>query len=81
MDPIDLLARIVAVMFEIAQVIANEISQASKGIIPPQAVGVFSVFILLILVRLGFDFTKKIVDVLLVIFGIYLILAVLPNFL
>jgi len=79
MDPIELLTNIVAIMFDLAQSIASEISAASEGIIPPEAVGVFSIVILLVLLRLGFDFTKKIVDILLVIFAIYLVLAILPN--
>ena len=79
MDPIELLANIVSIMFGLAESIASEISAASEGVIPPEAVGIFSLVILLALLRLGFDFTKKIVDILLVIFGIYLVLAILPN--
>jgi len=79
MDPIELLTNIVSIMFKLAESIASEISAASEGIIPPEAVGIFSLVILLLLLRLGFDFTKKIVDILLVVFGIYLVLAILPN--
>ncbi|HPR40970.1 MAG TPA: hypothetical protein PK718_00275 [Candidatus Methanofastidiosa archaeon] len=79
MDPIELLTNIVSVMFDLAESIASEISAASEGVVPPEAVGIFSLVILLALLRLGFDFTKKIVDVLLVIFCIYLVLAILPN--
>ncbi|MHC1599044.1 MAG: hypothetical protein ACXQT0_05675 [Candidatus Methanofastidiosia archaeon] len=81
MDPVSLLSNIVAIMFSLAQSIAQEISNASEGIIPAEAVGVFSVVILLVLIRAGFDFTKKVIDILLVISCIYLILAILPNFL
>ncbi|MBN1786103.1 MAG: hypothetical protein JW825_03820 [Candidatus Methanofastidiosa archaeon] len=79
MDPIDLLSNIVSIMFGLAESIATEISDASSGIVPPEAVGIFSLVILLALLRLGFDFTKKIVDILLVIFCIYLVLAIIPN--
>ncbi|MHC1605079.1 MAG: hypothetical protein ACXQTP_03815 [Candidatus Methanofastidiosia archaeon] len=79
MDPIELLTRIVQVIFELARSIAEEISHASEGIIPPDAVGVFSVVILLLLIRIGFDFTKKVVDILLIVFGVYLLLAIIPN--
>jgi len=81
MDPIEILTQVISFMFEIAQRIAEEISEASEGVIPPEAVGVFSMVILLVLLRFGFDFTKKIVDILLVIFVIYLFLAILPNIL
>ncbi len=79
MDPIDIISNVLVIMFDVAERVAAEISAASEGIVPPEAVGVFSIVILLVLLRLGFDFTKKIVDILLVIFIIYLALAILPN--
>ncbi len=79
MDPIDIISNVLVIMFDVAETVAGEISAASEGIVPPEAVGVFSIVILLVLLRLGFDFTKKIVDILLVIFVIYLALAILPN--
>ena len=79
MDPLAIISQVLAVMFSVAETVASEISAASEGIVPPEAVGVFSIVILLVLLRLGFDFTKKVVDILLVIFVIYLALAIIPN--
>ncbi|MCC7569375.1 MAG: hypothetical protein KO463_07170 [Candidatus Methanofastidiosa archaeon] len=79
MDPLAIISQVLAIMFNVAETVASEISAASEGIVPPEAVGVFSIVILLVLLRLGFDFTKKVVDILLVIFVIYLALAIIPN--
>ncbi|MDD4281110.1 MAG: hypothetical protein PHW58_02630 [Candidatus Methanofastidiosa archaeon] len=79
MDPLAIISQVLAIMFSVAETVASEISAASEGIVPPEAVGVFSIVILLVLLRLGFDFTKKVVDILLVIFVIYLALAIIPN--
>ena len=78
MEVTDLIISIITILIEVAKTIAGAISDLTKGFIPPDAVAPLSVLILLVVLKAGFDFTKKILDILIVIFLFYVILRILP---
>ena len=63
----------------LCEFIASLISEATAGFIPAGAVDEMGILILLVLIRAGFDFTKKILDILIVIFVIYLVIQLIPS--
>ena len=72
---------IVEMMMNICEMLAEMISQATAGIVPPDAVDELGILILLIILRAGFDFTKKIIEILIAIFAIYLLIQLIPSIL
>lgn len=80
-DAKELIMKIIEMIMTICELIAQVISQATQGFIPAGAVDEMGILILLILFRAGFDFTKKILDILIVIFAIYLVIQLLPSIL
>ncbi|MBU7045032.1 MAG: hypothetical protein HXS54_01235 [Theionarchaea archaeon] len=77
-DVSDFILRLIEMILSLCEFIATLISEATQGFIPPSAVDEMGILILLILFRAGFDFTKKILDILIIIFAIYLVLQLLP---
>jgi len=81
LDIQDLILRIVEMVMTLCELLATVVSDATAGFIPPGAVDEMGVLILLILLRAGFDFTKKILEVLIVIFAIYVVIQLIPSIL
>ncbi|MGC1122266.1 MAG: hypothetical protein WBA22_14340 [Candidatus Methanofastidiosia archaeon] len=80
-DAKELIMKIIEMIMTICELIAQVISQATQGFVPAEAVDEIGILILLILFRAGFDFTKKILDILIIIFAIYLVIRLLPSIL
>ncbi|MEA1993649.1 MAG: hypothetical protein U9N35_04560 [Euryarchaeota archaeon] len=81
MEITELILTIVEMMIDMAKLIAGAISDATAGMVPPDAVGPLGVLILLIILKAGFDFTKKVLDILIIVFLFYVLLRVIPTIL
>ena len=77
----EFILKIVEMMINICEMLAEMISNATAGFIPPDAVDEVGILILLIILRAGFDFTKKIIEILIAIFAIYLLIQLIPSIL
>jgi len=77
----EFIMRIVEMIMEICEIIADQISQFTSGLIPPDAVDELGILVIFIIVRAGFDFTRRIVEILIIIFAFYLFIQVLPSIL
>jgi len=78
MDITELVLTIIEMVVDIAKMIAGAISDATAGIVPPDAVGPLGILILLVILKAGFDFTKKVIDVLIIIFLFYVLIRIIP---
>ncbi|MCK4246906.1 MAG: hypothetical protein KAX04_00010 [Methanomicrobia archaeon] len=78
MEITELVLTIIEMMVDIAKMIAGAISDATAGIVPPDAVGPLGILILLVILKAGFDFTKKVIDVLIIIFLFYVLIRIIP---
>jgi hypothetical protein len=78
MDITELVLTIIEMMVDIAKMIAGAISDATAGIVPPDAVGPLGILILLVILKAGFDFTKKVIDILIIIFLFYVLIRIIP---
>ncbi|MCK4637733.1 MAG: hypothetical protein KAT49_07635 [Methanomicrobia archaeon] len=81
MDITELILGIIEMMINMAKMIAEAISDATAGIVPPDAVAPLGVLILLVILKAGFDFTKKVMDILIIIFVFYVLIRVIPTIL
>lgn len=79
MDIIELVISIIEMMIDMAKIIAGAISDATAGIVPPDAVAPLGILILLVILKAGFDFTKKVIDILIIIFLFYTLIRVIPT--
>lgn len=77
----EFIMRVVEMIMEVCELIADQISELTAGFIPPEAVDELGILIILLLVRAGFDFTRKIIEILIVVFVVYLIIQLLPSLL
>jgi len=73
--------KIVELIMEVCELIADQISELTSGLVPADAVDELGILVILILVRAGFDFTRKILEILIIIFAIYLLIQLLPSIL
>ncbi len=73
--------KIVEMVMEICELIADMISGLTSGLVPSEAVDELGILVILILLRAGFEFTKKVLEILIIIFAIYLLIQVLPSIL
>ncbi|KYK37106.1 MAG: hypothetical protein AYK18_10865 [Theionarchaea archaeon DG-70] len=73
--------KIVEMIMEICELIADMISGLTSGLVPSEAVDELGILVILILLRAGFEFTKKVLEILIIIFAIYLLIQVLPSIL
>lgn len=80
-DVTELIMKIIEMVMSICELLATIISDATAGFVPPAAVDEMGILILLILLRAGFDFTKRILEILIVIFAIYVIIQLIPSIL
>jgi hypothetical protein len=78
MDITELIVDIIEMIIDIAKLIAGAISDATAGIVPPDAVGPLGILILLVILKAGFDFTKRVLDILIIIFFFYVLLRIIP---
>jgi hypothetical protein len=77
----EFIMKVVEMIMEICELIAVQISELTAGFVPPDAVDELGILIILLLIRAGFDFTKRIVEILIIIFAIFLFLQLLPSIL
>jgi hypothetical protein len=77
----EFIMKIVEMVMDICELIADQISELTAGFIPPDAVDELGILIILLLVRAGFDFTKKVLEILIVVFLVYLFIQLLPSLL
>jgi len=73
--------KIVEMVMEICELVADMISELTSGFVPTEAVDELGILIILILLRAGFDFTKKVLEILIAIFAVYLLIQMLPSLL
>ncbi len=73
--------KIVEMVMEICELVADMISELTAGFVPTEAVDELGILIILILLRAGFDFTKKVLEILIAIFAVYLLIQMLPSLL
>ncbi|HHF09629.1 MAG TPA: hypothetical protein ENL32_00860 [Methanomicrobia archaeon] len=78
MDITELVISIIEMMIDMAKMIAGAISDATAGIVPPDAVAPLGILILLVILKAGFDFTKKVIDILIIIFLFYVMIRIIP---
>ena len=79
MEITELIISIIEMIIDIAKLIAGAISDATAGLVPPDAVGPMGILILLIILKAGFDFTKRVLDILIIIFLFYVLLRIIPT--
>lgn len=77
----EFIMKIVELIMEVCELIADQISELTSGLVPADAVDELGILVILILVRAGFDFTRKILEILIIIFAIYLLIQLLPSIL
>ena len=78
MEITTLVMAIISMLIEMAKLIAGAISDITVGIVPPDVVAPLGILILLVVLKAGFDFTKRILDILIVIFLLYVLLRIVP---
>ena len=78
MDIAELVISIIEMIIDMAKMIAGAISDATAGIVPPDAVAPLGILILLVILKTGFDFTKKVIDILIIIFLFYVLIRIIP---
>lgn len=79
MEITTLVMAMISMFIEMAKLIARAISNITVGIVPPDAVAPLGILILLVVLKAGFDFTKRILDILIVIFLLYVLLRIFPT--
>lgn len=79
MDIGQFIKNVVDAILSFSDFIAEEISALTNGFLPEAAVNEVGILILLVILRLGFDYAKKILEILIVIFVIYIVIQLLPS--
>ncbi|MGD2249279.1 MAG: hypothetical protein PVF58_12805 [Candidatus Methanofastidiosia archaeon] len=77
----EFIMKIVELIMDICELIAEMISEFTAGFVPPEAVDEVGILVILVLLRAGFDFTRKILEILIIIIGIYIFIQLLPSIL
>lgn len=75
----EFIMKIVGMIMEVCELIADQISELTSGFVPSDAVDELGILVILVLVRAGFDFTKKILEILIIIFALYLLIQLIPS--
>ncbi|MFQ6088951.1 MAG: hypothetical protein ACE5K0_08635 [Candidatus Methanofastidiosia archaeon] len=75
----DLILRIVETFLEISTFFASELSNLTKDFVPQESIDDIAILILLLILRAGFDFTKKLLEILIIFFAIYVFIQILPS--
>lgn len=79
MDIGQIVINIVGAILSFSEFLAEEISSLTNGFLPEGAVNEVGILILLVLLRIGFDYAKKILEILIVIFIVYIVIQLLPS--
>lgn len=79
LSTVEFVMKIVEMIMDICELMAEMISEFTSGFIPPDAVDEVGILIVLVLLRAGFDFTRKILEILIIIFVIYVLIQLLPS--
>ncbi|KYC45055.1 MAG: hypothetical protein APG12_00980 [Candidatus Methanofastidiosum methylothiophilum] len=79
MDIGQIIKNIVDAILSFSDFIAEEISALTNGFLPEASVNEVGILILLVILRIGFDYAKKIIEILIVIFAIYIVIQLLPS--
>ncbi|MBU7044530.1 MAG: hypothetical protein HXS47_13140 [Theionarchaea archaeon] len=77
----EFIIKVVGMIMEICELIADQISELTSGLVPSDAVDELGILIILLLLRAGFDFTRKVLEILIIIFALFLFIQVLPTIL
>jgi hypothetical protein len=75
----EFIMKIVEMIMDICELLADMISEFTSGFIPSEAVDEVGILVILVLLRAGFDFTRKILEILIIIFAIYIFIQLLPS--
>lgn len=79
MDVSGIVIEIVQMVMKVCELIAEMVSALTAGLIPVSAVDEVGILIILLVFRAGFDFTKKILNVLIIIVGLYITLQIVAS--
>ncbi len=79
LSAVEFIMRIIGIIMNACESLAIEISELTAGFIPPDAVDEMGILVIFVLVRAGFEFSKKVLEILIVIIAIYLFLQLLPS--
>ncbi|MBU6997077.1 MAG: hypothetical protein HXS41_05925 [Theionarchaea archaeon] len=75
----EFILQIVKMVMDICELLADMVSEFTAGFVPPDAVDELGILIILVLLRAGFDFTRKVLEILIIIFMLYLLVQLLPS--
>ena len=81
MDVIEFILTLTKMLLDVAKYVATQISALTGGFVPAEAVDDVALLILLLVIRLGYEYSKKVLDILIVLVSIYLFLLLLPSIL
>jgi hypothetical protein len=81
MDVIDFILTLITKLLDLAKFVAEQLSQVTGGFVPANAVDEVALLILLLVIRFSHDYSKKILDILIVLISIYIFLLILPSIL
>lgn len=81
MDVIEFVLTLITKLLDLAKFVAEQLSQVTGGFVPANAVDDVALLILLLVIRFGHDYSKKILDILIVLVSIYIFLLILPSIL
>ncbi|MFQ5892558.1 MAG: hypothetical protein ACE5HW_07175 [Candidatus Methanofastidiosia archaeon] len=79
MDLTELILKIVETFLEISTFFASELSNLTKEFVPQESIDDIAILILLLILRAGFDFTKRLLEILIIFFAIYVFVQILPS--
>lgn len=79
LSAVEFIMRIINIIMNACESLAIEISELTAGFIPPDAVDEMGILVIFVLVRAGFEFSKKVLEILIIIIAIYLFLQLLPS--
>ncbi len=79
MDIGQFIKNVVDAILAFSEFIAEQISALTNGFLPEAAVNEIGILILLVVLRIGFDYAKKLLEILIVIFIVYIVIQLLPS--
>ncbi len=79
MDIGQVIINIIDAILSFSGYLAEEISALTSGFLPEAAVKDVGVLILLAILRIGFDYAKKLLEIFIIIFVAYIIIQILPS--
>jgi len=79
MDIGQFIKNVVDAILSFSEFIAEQISALTNGFLPEAAVNEIGILILLVVLRIGFDYAKKLLEIIIVIFIVYIVIQLLPS--